>query len=142
MALAWCFLSVFLPAAEAREPEMRVSAREVRDAVHAVVEAQLDALRSGNFVEAYELASHGIKARFDVRLFAALIRQGYAPLLRTNEADVGVVRDCNGREAQVTVSLVDARRRNIIYRYWLVREEDGWRIQGVTPEQLPLRGDV
>ena len=121
---------------------MRLSPKPIRDAVHAVVEAQLDALRSGNFEAAYELASNGIKAQFDVRLFTALIRRGYPILLQANEADLGVVRDRDGEIAQMTVSMLDRQKRNTVYRYWLVKEGARWRINGVVLEQRPPRGDI
>lgn len=135
-ALGWRQLSA------ASESDWRVSAKETRDAVHAVVEAQLAALRAGNFKAAYALASREIRARFDERLFAAMMRRGYAPLLRVSQPDLGVVRDQQGERAQMTVSLPDGYGRTIVYRYWLVKESDGWRIHGVTVEQLPARGDA
>ena len=132
----------FLISANAAEPEMRLSPRKIRDEVHATVEAQLNALRGGDFERAYELASSGIKFQFDVRLFAALIRHGYPVLLQANEADIGVVRDKNEKLAQVTVSVLDRQKRNVVYSYWLVKEEGVWRINGVVLEQKPPRGDI
>lgn len=135
----WMMAGHWLTAAE---PGFRVSPKAIRDEVHAVVGAQLTALRSGDFAAAYALASRGIQARFDERLFAAMMRRGYAPLLRANEADMGVVRDQQGTLGQVTVTLLDAQKRSIVYRYWLVREDAGWRVNGVTIEQVPSRGDI
>lgn len=126
----------------AAEPEMRLSPKKIRDEVHATVETQLNALRDGDFERAYEMASSAIKEQFDVRLFAALIRHGYPALLQANEADIGIVRDKNGELAQVTVSMLDRRKRNVVYTYWLVKEEAGWRINGVVQEQKPARGDT
>ena len=135
-------LLALVSTAGAAEPQMRLSTKPIRDAVHAVVEAQLDALRSGNFEAAYELASSEIRAQFDVRLFAALIRRGYPTLLQANEADLGVVRDRGGEIALVTVSVLDRQRRSIVYSYWLVKEDGQWRINGVVLEQRPPRGDI
>ena len=131
-----------LTAVEAAEPEMRLSPKKIRDAVRTVVEAQLAALRAGDFPAAYALASAGIKAQFDERIYAAMIRRGYAPLLRSSAADIGVVRDKAGQEAQVTVTLQDQQKRSTVYRYILVREEDGWRVNGVTLEQKPPHADI
>lgn len=140
-AKAFLFLAL-VSIGGAAEPQMRLSPKPIRDAVHAVVEAQLDALRGGNFEAAYELASSGIKAQYDVRLFAALIRRGYPILLQANEADLGVVRDREGEMAQMTVSIQDRQKRTTVYRYWLVKEESRWRINGVVLEQRPPRGDI
>jgi hypothetical protein len=139
----WIFFFLgLLVAAECAEPQMRLSAKKVRDEVHAAVEAQLSALREGDFDAAYALASAGIKEQFDVRLFAALIRRSYLALLQANEAELGVVRDRDGKLAQVTVSVLNRQKRNIVYSYWLVKEEAGWRINGVVLEQRPARGDI
>src|SRR6186713_404631 len=70
----WLFMSVWVGVGAA-EPQMRISPKKIRDEVHAAVETQLNALREGNFEEAYEMASEGIKSQFDVRLYAALIRR-------------------------------------------------------------------
>jgi Domain of unknown function (DUF4864) len=136
------FLFGLLMAAGAAEPQMRLSPKKIRDEVHATVETQLNALREGNFEAAYELASAGIRAQFDLRLYAALIRHGYPVLLQANEADLGIVRDRNEEVAQVTVSMLDRQKRTIVYSYWLVKEEAGWRINGVVLEQKPPRGDI
>lgn len=140
--VGWVLALGLLTAGWAQEAAWRISPKEIRDGVQAVVDAQLTALRSGDFAAAYALAARGIKARFDERLFAAMMRRGYAPLLRANEADIGIVRDLRGEQAQVTVALVDGRKENIVYRYWLVREDGKWRVTGVTVEQAPARGDA
>jgi hypothetical protein len=128
--------------ANAAGPEMRLSPKKIRDEVRTTVEAQLKALREGNFEEAYEMASVGIKAQFDVRLFAALIRHGYPVLLQANEADVGIVRDQNEEFAQVVVTILDHQKRTMVYSYSLVKERAGWRINGVVLQQRQARGDT
>ena len=140
-ALVFFSLSLLL-AAGAAEPEMRLSQKKVRDEVHAVVDAQLAALRSGNFAAAYELASAGIREQFDLRLFAALMRRGYPTLLQAKMAELGVVRDQGGTLAQITVSVLDRRKRSVSYRFWLVKETGGWRINGVVLEQNSPWGDT
>jgi hypothetical protein len=128
--------------ARAAEPEMRLSSRKVRDEVRAVVEAQLAALKTGDFATAYDFAARGIRRQLDERLFAAMIRRGYAPLLRPGSTDVGVVRDDGEGTAQVHVTVTDAQKRSTVYRYWLVKEAELWKIGGVVLEQRPPRGDV
>ena len=144
MSSRWIFLFFIglLGIASAAEPEMRLSAKKIRDEVHATVETQLNALREGNFEQAYEMASAGIKAQFDVRLFAGLIRRGYPVLLQANEADVGIVRDKNEESAQVRVTILDRQKRATVYNYSLVKEKAGWRITGVVLEQRQARGDT
>ena len=104
---------------------------------------KLETIVFGNdFKHAYALASAGIKAQFDERLFAALIRRGYPALLRAGDADLGVVRDQDGEQAQVTVAVTDRQQRSMVYLFSLVKEDAGWRINGVVLEQKPPRGDI
>lgn len=126
----------------AAEPSMRLSQKQVRDEVKTVVEAQLAALKEGDFPTAYGFAARGIKTQFDLRVFALMLKRGYAPLLRHESADIGLVRDDGEGAAQVEVTVVDGLQRATAYRYWLVREEAGWRITGVVLEQKPPRGDT
>ena len=131
-----------LATAGAAGPELRLSPRKTRDEVRAVVEAQLAALRAGDFDQAYGFAAEGIRRQFDARLFGAMIKRGYPALLRPGQSDLGVVRDDGENLAQVLVTVTDRQKRITVYRYWLVQEEAGWRISGVVPEQRPPRGDT
>jgi hypothetical protein len=128
--------------AHAAGPEMPLSPRKVRDEVRAVVAAQLAALRTGDFATAYDFAARGIRRQFDERLFALLLKRGYAPLLKAGPTDIGLVRDDGEGTAQVSVTVTDLQKRATVYRYWLVKEGDAWRINGVVLEQRPPRGDI
>lgn len=136
-----CLLGMFAGLGAA-EQEMRLSPRKVRDEVRAVVEAQLAALRAGDFMTAYDFAAVGIKRQFDERLFAAMLKRGYAPLLKADHPDLGVVRDDSEGTAQVSVTVTDQLNRSTVYRYWLVKEGEAWHISGVMLEQKPARGDI
>jgi len=141
-ALALVLILIGAVVTYAAEPELRLSPKKIREEVRAVVEEQLAAFRAGDFKHAYALASAGIKAQFDERLFAALIRRGYPALLRAGDADLGVVRDQDGEQAQVTVAVTDRQQRSMVYLFSLVKEDAGWRINGVVLEQKPPRGDI
>ncbi len=131
-----------LAGAVAAEPEMRLSPKKVRDEVRAVVEAQLAALQAGDFAAAYELAARGIRRQFDERLFTVMIKRGYAPLLRPDQTDLGVVRDDGEGTAQIGVTVSDRQNRSTVYRYWLVKEGDARRITGAVLQQRAPRGDI
>ncbi|MDI1319432.1 MAG: DUF4864 domain-containing protein [bacterium] len=128
--------------AGAAEPELRLSPKKIRDEVRAVVEAQLAALRTGDFETAYGFAAEGIRRQFDARLFAAMIKRGYPALLRPGQSDLGVVRDNGAGLAQILVTVTDRQNRSTVYRYILDKAEAGWRISGVVLEQRPPRGDT
>lgn len=136
------FLSGLLAFACAAEPVMRFSQKNVRDAVKAVVGAQLGALQAGQFEAAYVFAARGIRAQFDERLFGQLMKRGYAPLLQHQQADLGIVRDNGAGTAELLVTVVDRLKRSTRYHYWLVNEAAGWRISGVVLEPQPPAGDT
>jgi len=136
------FLFGLFASGGAQEPEMRLSPRKVREEVRAVVDAQLVALRESDLTTAYGYAARGIKRQFDARLFGLMIKRGYAPLLRQDKSDLGVVRDNGEGMAQVTVTVTDRLNRSTVYNYWLVKEEEGWRISGVVLEQKSPRSDI
>ena len=126
----------------AAEPEMRLSPKKVRDEVRTVVEAQLAALRQGDLATAYRYAAAGIKRQFNARVFGLMLRRGYPPLLRPGKAELGLVHDDGAGTAQVAVTVTDGLNRSTAYRYWLVQEDEGWRISGVVLEQKPPHGDI
>ncbi len=137
--LFWGGLLAF---ASAAEPVMRFSQKNVREAVKAVVAAQLGALQAGQFEAAYVFAARGIRAQFDVRLFGQLMKRGYAPLLQHQQADLGIVRDNGAGTAELLVTVADRLKRSTRYHYWLVNEAAGWRISGVVLEPQPPPGDT
>ncbi len=136
------FLVGLLALAGATEPVMRFSQKNVREAVKAVVAAQLGALQAGQFEAAYVFAARGIRAQFDARLFAQLMKRGYAPLVQHQQADLGIVHDNGAGTAELRVTVVDRLQRSTRYHYWLVNEAAGWRISGVVLEPQPPAGDT
>lgn len=129
-------------AAPAAELEMHLSTGTVREEVRATVAGQLAALANGNFPAAYAFASTGIKRQFDERLYGAMIRRGYAPLLHPEKTDLGLVRDDGAGQAQLSVTVTDGANRSTRYRYSLVLEKAGWRVSGVVLDPGPVRGTI
>ncbi len=139
---SFCLLLSFAIGQPIVAPTMRLSSGAVRTDVKAVVAAQLKALQGRDFNAAYIYAARGIKAQFDLPLFALLMQRGYAPLLKHQTVEMGVVRDNGAGLAQVTVTVLDQRQQRTTYRYALVKEAVDWRIAGVVLEQSPLLGDT
>ena len=120
----------------------QLSAREVRDAVRTVVNAQLDALQQNRVEDAYAFAARGIRRQFPAPVFAAMIRRGYPALVAHARRDLGVVRDDRAGRAFVDVTVFDAKGRAARFRYQLVLERDAWRVEGVLPLRPAPRGDT
>lgn len=142
--LAWLllFFGVAGVGLAAPDDNWRRSPKPIREAVRATVEAQLSAIRENNFDLAYEFASAGIRARFTPTVFAAMIRRGYPALVRHTQADVGAVRDDGNNRARVSVTVFDRLNRGTNYRYLLVQEKAGWRIEGVVGEVVAPQKEI
>jgi hypothetical protein len=113
----------------AGEPPLRASKPEVKQAIVAVIEAQLAAFRAGDAARAYAFAAAELRAQKPLPAFAAIVEQSYPEIWRSERAEFGIVRDGDGR-ATVTVQ-VFGRENAAAYDYTLQREAAGWRIIGV-----------
>lgn len=127
--------------AQEAEPA-RLSPREIREAVRAVVSGQLDALQAGRFDEAYAYAARGIRRQFPAPVFAEMLRRGYPALIGHSRRDLGLVRDDRAGRAYVDVTVFDTKDRAVRFRYQLVLERDAWRVEGVLPLRPAPRGDT
>lgn len=128
-------LSLVALVAASPAAELRPSGGEVRAAVQAVVEAQLAALRRGDWVVAHGYASAAQRARLGPPGFARMLQQSYAEIWRNERATFALVRD-DGVSAAVTVRVSGAAGA-ADFDYGLVREPDGWRINSVVRRLQP-----
>jgi Domain of unknown function (DUF4864) len=128
--------------AQADSDDWRVSTKSIREGVLGTVEAQLRAIREKDFARAYSYAAVEIKQRFTLPVFTAMLRRGYPALLRHKESEPGGVRDDGEGHAVVVVTVIDQLDQRTNYRYFLLREDDTWRIEGVVPEGKPPKADT
>jgi len=107
--------------------------------LYAVVERQLGDLRGGDYSRAYEYASRGMQERYSVEQFAAMEEAEYAGLERISRAEYGEV-ETSGGHATMQVYLIGRDGEVMPCVYMMVREGEGWRIDGArlmegwTPE--------
>ena len=117
---------------------MRPSTREVREAVTAVVEAQLAALRRDDVAEAYRHASAPLRAQTPLPAFVRMLQQSYREIWRNERATFALVRD-DGERATVTVR-VSGAAGEASFDYLLAREKSEWRIAGVVRRAIRPEG--
>ncbi len=117
----------------AAEPALRPSRPEVKAALEAVVSAQLMAWREDRPADAYACASASIRAQFPLQAFVVMVRRGYPEIATNREAEFSGAQD-NGALGEVSVRVTPAEGSPVRYRYRLVREDAGWRINGVVPD--------
>lgn len=132
-------LGLVVSAGAAQPP---VSSKKVQDEVRMVVEAQLAAFRADDYGAAYALAAANLQRRFSAPLFERLIKRGYPALARHTRTELGLVRGDGQDRAEVVVSVYDGREQQADFRYLVVRQRAGWRINGVEPVPVAKRGDL
>jgi hypothetical protein len=133
--LCLALVGAFAPRADGASGQS-ASIRE-RAAIHAVIETQLAAWRAGDHSEAYALAAAGIRARYSLDAFVALVQRSYPEIAGNVRAELGApVVDDTG--ARISVRVFAREDRSVNYRYLLVRENGAWRISGVIGETRPL----
>jgi len=97
--------------------------------LYEVVNLQLADFRGANFSGAYRHASSGIRQRFNIDEFAAMIRSDYAGIVRAQRVEFGFV-ETRGRHAIIQVFFIDATGQVTPCIYSLVSEGEGWKIDG------------
>lgn len=98
----------------------------------ATIGAQIDALRAGNFSEAYSWAAPAFQQNVTEEMFESVIREGYSSLL---ESRSHTLSDCvlfprDLGNTVVTVTTVSGEVYT--YYYELINTAEGWRILGAA----------
>jgi len=111
-----------------------------RDAIRAVIEGQLEAIRRDDDVKAFSFASPQIQTTFkDPATFMAMVRGGYLPVYRPREVEFRELVELRGQPTQV-VLLVGPDNDVVTAYYFMQKQPDGvWRIDGCVLG--PARGD-
>ena len=110
---------------------------EERNAIRAVVQAQLDAFQRDDGAAAFGYASPSIRAMFrSPEQFMKMVREGYAPVYRSRQVEFRDVVQWRGRITQ-RVRLIGPDGVPVIANYLLERQDDGsWRIDGCILEEV------
>lgn len=117
----------------AAQPVLRYSDPETRREVRTVVEAQLAALRAGDWASAHGLTSAAFRSRVAPADFVRLFRRHYFVMLKSTRAEFGLIRD-DGRMARVPVR-IHAGGESAAYVFTLVREPRGWRVWRIVEDR-------
>ena len=111
-----------------------------REAIHGVIQHQLDAFRADNAGAAFGYASPGIQEKFgDAGNFMAMVRNGYPPVYRPRSSAFGDLVEIDGRTVQ-KLRLIGPDGSPALVLYYMEREADGtWKIDGC---QLTIDDEV
>lgn len=102
----------------------------VKAEIVALVEAQLQAFRAGDWEKAYSYAAIDIRNAFPPERFAQMVKSAYGPIAKSRKAEFGVCLD-DGDQGELNVTVEGADGQRNLYQYYLVKEQKGWRISGV-----------
>lgn len=109
-----------------RATERRWHATPPKD-LYAVVWKQLAAIRSDDYVSAYQQASMSFQERFNVGAFIDLARTEYPGLVKAVRVEFGAVR-FEGRHAYIPAYFILPDGDVVPCVYDLIREEREWKI--------------
>jgi hypothetical protein len=103
-----------------------------------IVEQQLAAFRSEDYLSAYRHAASGVQQKFTIPQFESMVRRDYGDMTISHRVEFGLVQ-ANGSAALVQVFLCgpNGSRRSFVYS--LVAEGHSWRINGVQPAPVETR---
>jgi Domain of unknown function (DUF4864) len=117
-------------AARADETPSPLPAPE-REAIHGVIQRQLDAFRADDGGAAFSYASPGIQGMFgDAAHFMAMVKSGYPMVYRPRSATFGGLVEIDGQTVQ-KLRLIGPDGQPALALYFMERESDGsWKIDG------------
>ena len=127
---------LFLLVAPGGVQPLQPSVPDAKKEILGVIQAQFEALRQGDYAQAHSFAAAGLRQQFSVAAFERMVKEGYPIIAFWRALSFGEVED-NGHEAVVEISVLSRRGRIHVFRYLLLREASGWRINGVL--ELPGR---
>ncbi|WP_417206130.1 DUF4864 domain-containing protein [Antarctobacter sp.] len=106
--------------------------------IQGIIQGQIDAFQSDDFVTAFDFASPGIKGTFRTpENFGAMVRQGYPMVWRPQDLRFGPLREIDGALWQ-QVLIEDAAGKRYVVEYRMEQVDGAWRISGV--QVVPASG--
>lgn len=112
-------------------------AQDLRAAVVATIQRQLDAFQIDDFATAFTFASPNIKRLFGTpERFGAMVRNGYPMVWRPSSVEFLELRDRGGQISQL-VLFRGANGVPVVLEYLMIQTEEGWQIDGVQPVIQP-----
>lgn len=101
------------------------------DAVRNTIQGQIDAFLADDFSTAFSYASPTIQGLFgSAENFGAMVRGGYPMVWRPEDVRYLDLREENGALWQ-NILITDAEGQRHILEYQMIRQEEGWKINGV-----------
>ena len=110
---------------------------EVAKAAAEPIMKQLEAFRRDDYDIAYIFASAEVRRMFDREAFERMVKGGYPEIARSTFALVSRTEVAPDGHVYINVKIRGANGNSIEALYDMVRENDGWRINGVVTKPDP-----
>lgn len=105
--------------------------------IQSIIQGQIDAFQSDDFVTAFGFASPGIRGTFRTpENFGAMVQQGYPMVWRPQDVRFGPLREIDGGLWQ-QVLIQDTAGQSYIVEYRMEQVDGAWRISGVKVIPAP-----
>jgi hypothetical protein len=113
-------------------------AQNDKEAIQAVIAAQIEAFKKDDAATAYSFAAPEIKQGFaNPQVFVQMVRTGYLPLYRPKSVEFGLLDLYQGTPAQ-QLTVVGPDDKTYVALYIMQKQPDGnWKIAGVSLELAP-----
>lgn len=132
LILWFILLPIQTPAPSPQEKEIR-----------SVIQQQLDAFTFNDYEEAYHLASKKTKDHFSKDQYAEMVRTEYPQITKSIRVSFGEVRfNPDPAHAIVRVEITGFNHKKVTAEYQMIREEEGWKVDGITLIPVRTRGPV
>ncbi|NKE73319.1 DUF4864 domain-containing protein [Candidatus Manganitrophus noduliformans] len=111
--------------------------------IASVIRQQLDAFTFNNYEEAYRLVSKKTKDRLSLDQYAQMVRAEYPEITKSLSVSLGEIRFApDPTHATARVEITGFNHKKVTAEYQMIREEEGWRVDGITITTLRARGPI
>ncbi|MCG3116316.1 MAG: DUF4864 domain-containing protein [Candidatus Manganitrophus sp. SA1] len=111
--------------------------------VASVIRQQLDAFTFNDYEEAYRLTSKKIKERFSPDQYVQMVRAEYPEITKSLIVSFGGIHfSPDPAQATARVEITGFNHKKVTAEYQMIREEEGWRVDGITLITLRARGPI
>ena len=135
--LMLCLLSCFLISGLTWAEDQPTEESQDKERIMAVIDAQLEAFRSGDAQKAYSFATPGIQRQFpNSSIFMQMVMNGYNVLRQPTQVEYQGLREHFGVKVQL-VQLTDMNGFTFQAFYQMEQQNSGeWRIGGCMIQQV------
>lgn len=109
-------------------------------AIESVIRQQLDAFTFNDEEEAYRFASKQVHQKFSQDQYAEMIRADYPQITKSLRASFEKIHLDDAAHATARVQITGFNHKKVTAEYRMIREEEGWKVDGLAI--IPVRASA